>query len=74
MVWRGRCRSVGPQRVHGPLGIAGLSEANGIDMSGPVRLAEVDERMIRALMLKDYFRYLVLTVTGKGVGDRVRPA
>jgi O-antigen biosynthesis protein WbqP len=51
-----------------------LSEANGIDMSGPVRLAEVDERMIRALMLKDYFRYLVLTVTGKGVGDRVWPA
>jgi len=50
-----------------------LSEANGIDMSGPVRLAEVDERMIRALMLKDHFRYLVLTVTGKGVGDRVWP-
>ena len=55
-------------------GVTGFSEANGIDMSGPVRLAEVDERIIRTLTLKDYFRYLVLTVTGKGVGDRVWPA
>jgi len=30
--------------------------------------------MIRTLTLTDYFRYLLLTVTGKGAGDRVRPA
>ena len=54
-------------------GITGLAQVKGIDMSEPVRLAEVDERMIRTLTLKDYFRYLVLTVTGKGGGDRVRP-
>ena len=55
-----------------PPGITGLAQVNGIDMSEPARLAEVDERMIRTLTLKDYFRYLVLTVTGKGSGDRVR--
>ena len=55
-------------------GITGLAQVNGIDMSDPARLAEVDERMIRTLTLTDYFRYLVLTVTGRGAGDRVRPA
>jgi O-antigen biosynthesis protein WbqP len=53
-------------------GITGLAQVNGIDMSEPARLAEVDERMIRTLTLKDYFRYLVMTLTGKGSGDRVR--
>jgi O-antigen biosynthesis protein WbqP len=53
-------------------GITGLAQVNGIDMSEPARLAEVDERMIRTLTLKDYFRYLALTLTGKGSGDRVR--
>jgi O-antigen biosynthesis protein WbqP len=53
-------------------GITGLAQVNGIDMSEPARLAEVDERMIRTLTLTDYFRYLLLTVTGKGAGDRVR--
>ena len=53
-------------------GITGLAQVNGIDMSDPARLAEVDERMIRTLTLTDYFRYLLLTVTGKGGGDRVR--
>lgn len=53
-------------------GITGLAQVNGIDMSEAARLAEVDERMIRTLTLTDYFRYLVLTVTGKGSGDRVR--
>ena len=47
-------------------GITGLAQMNGIDMSEPARLAEVDERMIRTLTLTDYFRYLVLTVAGKG--------
>ena len=53
-------------------GITGLAQVNGIDMSDPARLAEVDERMIRTLTLTDYFRYLLLTATGKGAGDRVR--
>ena len=53
-------------------GITGLAQVNGIDMSEPARLAEMDERMIRTFTLKDYVRYLVLTVAGKGSGDRVR--
>jgi len=53
-------------------GITGLAQVNGIDMSDPVKLAEVDEQMMKTLTLKDYFRYLILTVTGKGSGDRVR--
>lgn len=53
-------------------GITGLAQINGIDMSDPERLAEVDERMMRTFALAAYFRYLVLTVVGKGSGDRVR--
>ncbi|MFP4080719.1 MAG: sugar transferase [Ectothiorhodospira sp.] len=53
-------------------GITGLAQVNGIDMSEPARLAEVDEQMIKHLTLRDYFRYLFLTATGKGAGDRVR--
>ncbi|MFO7955459.1 sugar transferase, partial [Thioalkalivibrio sp.] len=53
-------------------GITGLAQVNGIDMSDPERLAEVDAKMIGSLTLGGYFRYLVLTVTGKGSGDRVR--
>jgi lipopolysaccharide/colanic/teichoic acid biosynthesis glycosyltransferase len=53
-------------------GITGLAQVNGIDMSDPTRLAEVDEQMVGHLTLRDYFRYLFLTATGKGAGDRVR--
>ncbi|ADC72041.1 sugar transferase [Thioalkalivibrio sp. K90mix] len=53
-------------------GITGLAQVNGIDMSDPERLAEMDAKMIESLTLVSYFRYLVLTVTGKGSGDRVR--
>ncbi len=55
-------------------GITGLAQVNGIDMSDPERLAEMDSEMIGSLNLRDYFRYLVLTVTGKGSGDRIRPS
>ncbi len=55
-------------------GITGLAQVNGIDMSDPERLAKMDSEMIGSLNLRDYFRYLVLTVTGKGSGDRIRPS
>lgn len=55
-------------------GITGLAQVNGFDMSDPERLAEVDEQMVKHLTLRDYFRYLFLTATGKGSGDRVRPS
>lgn len=53
-------------------GITGLAQVQGIDMSTPALLAETDARMIRNLKVTDYFRYVVLTISGKGSGDRVR--
>lgn len=42
-------------------------------MSTPKLLAETDAQMLETLCLRDYFRYILLTVTGKGAGDRVMP-
>ena len=53
-------------------GITGLSQINEIDMSTPERLAEVDAQMIRGFSLGNYFKYLFLTIRGKGAGDRIR--
>jgi O-antigen biosynthesis protein WbqP len=52
-------------------GITGLAQVNTIDMSTPKLLAETDAKMIASLTLKDYFTYILQTVTGKGSGDRV---
>lgn len=52
-------------------GITGLAQVNEIDMSTPKLLAETDAKMIRSMSLKNYFRYILQTVTGKGSGDRV---
>ena len=53
-------------------GITGLAQINDIDMSTPQLLAETDARMLLSLTLRDYFRYIILTVLGRGAGDRVR--
>jgi len=53
-------------------GITGLAQIQGIDMSTPELLAKTDAQMLVSLGLVDYFRYIVLTVLGKGAGDRVR--
>jgi lipopolysaccharide/colanic/teichoic acid biosynthesis glycosyltransferase len=52
-------------------GITGLAQVNNIDMSDPPKLAKWDQRMIEDFTVKDYFKYLLLTVTGSGQGDRV---
>jgi O-antigen biosynthesis protein WbqP len=52
-------------------GITGLAQVNKIDMSTPTLLAETDQRMLQALSLNNYFKYIVMTVLGKGGGDRV---
>ena len=57
---------------HARPGITGLAQVNAIDMSTPELLAETDARMLASLGVKDYFRYILMTVTGKGSGDRVR--
>lgn len=52
-------------------GITGLAQVNEIDMSTPRLLAEVDQKMLENLTLGAYFKYILMTVAGKGAGDRV---
>lgn len=53
-------------------GITGLAQVSEIDMSTPQLLAETDQRMINTLNIKNYFSYIIQTVSGKGSGDRVK--
>lgn len=53
-------------------GITGLAQVNQIDMSTPELLAETDHQMIKTLTVRNYFKYIFMTVTGSGQGDRVR--
>ena len=53
-------------------GITGLAQIHKIDMSTPQLLAETDAKMIEHLNVWYYFKYIFLTVFGKGFGDRVR--
>lgn len=52
-------------------GITGLAQLNDIDMSTPVLLAETDAEMLQNLSLRAYFQYILMTMAGKGTGDRV---
>jgi len=53
-------------------GITGLAQVQGIDMSDPRRLAEVDATYMKKQNLMFDFLLIVRTVTGSGRGDRVR--
>lgn len=53
-------------------GITGLAQVSNIDMSTPKLLAETDARMLQNLDLSSYFKYIFMTVGGKGAGDRVK--
>ncbi|OED64584.1 lipid carrier--UDP-N-acetylgalactosaminyltransferase [Vibrio splendidus ZS-139] len=53
-------------------GVTGLAQVQNIDMSTPELLAKVDKQMIDSLTLKDYFKYILMTVTGSGSGDAVK--
>src|SRR5690554_1632146 len=52
-------------------GITGLAQVQGIDMSTPQLLAQTDAKMLASLSISNYFKYIFLTVSGKGLGDRV---
>jgi O-antigen biosynthesis protein WbqP len=54
-------------------GITGLAQVDGIDMSRPYLLAEVDARMLRELNLTSYCRYILRTIAGAGRGDGIQP-
>ena len=52
-------------------GITGLAQINKIDMSTPQLLAQTDSQMIQSFSIIKYFYYIIVTVLGKGSGDRV---
>ena len=52
-------------------GITGLAQVNNIDMSTPELLAKADAEMISTMSLGKYFKYIFLTIIGKGRGDRI---
>ncbi len=53
-------------------GITGLAQIHKIDMSTPQLLAETDANMIIQFNTFNYFKYIFLTLFGKGFGDRVK--
>ncbi|EGR0637478.1 sugar transferase [Vibrio vulnificus] len=53
-------------------GITGLAQVQNIDMSTPQLLAQTDRKMIDTLTIKNYFKYIIMTVTGSGSGDAVK--
>ena len=53
-------------------GVTGLAQVNEIDMSTPELLAKTDREMIDTLTIGNYFKYILMTVTGSGSGDRVK--
>lgn len=53
-------------------GITGLAQIQNIDMSTPALLAKTDKKMIDNLVLKNYFMYIFMTVTGSGSGDAIK--
>ena len=53
-------------------GITGLAQVNNIDMSTPKLLAETDARMLKEPTISNYFKYIFMTLAGKGTGDRVK--
>jgi O-antigen biosynthesis protein WbqP len=52
-------------------GITGLAQIQKIDMSTPQLLAQTDAQMIQGFSTIKYFKYIFLTVVGKGFGDRI---
>jgi O-antigen biosynthesis protein WbqP len=54
-------------------GITGLAQVHNIDMSTPILLAKTDKEMIDSLTITNYFKYIIMTVTGSGSGDAVKP-
>ena len=53
-------------------GITGLAQVKGIDMSNPNKLAKTDAYMISNFNQNKYFKYLFLTLFGRGIGDKIK--
>ncbi|MGB0430999.1 MAG: sugar transferase [Bacteroidia bacterium] len=52
-------------------GITGLAQTKNIDMSTPELLALTDAEMIKNWSIQSYFRYIFMTLSGKGQGDAI---
>ena len=57
---------------HARPGITGLAQVSDIDMSTPGLLAKTDAEMLKTLTTSNYFKYIFMTITGKGRGDRIQ--
>jgi O-antigen biosynthesis protein WbqP len=53
-------------------GVTGLAQVQNIDMSTPKLLAVTDKHMIDTLNIRNYFKYILMTVAGSGTGDAVK--
>ena len=53
-------------------GITGLAQIKKIDMSDPILLSKTDYMMMKRLTIYKYIYYLIMTLFGKGLGDRVK--
>lgn len=53
-------------------GVTGLAQVNGVDMSDPVRLAELDAVYLRTASTLLDLKLIFQTVRGRGQGDAVR--
>ena len=53
-------------------GITGMSQVNCIDMSTPELLAQTDAQMLKELNVINYFKFILITIVGKGSGDKVK--
>lgn len=53
-------------------GITGLAQIQGIDMSTPALLAEIDAQMLATINVRAYFHYIFSTLAGSGRGDRIQ--
>lgn len=53
-------------------GITGLAQVQNIDMSTPQLLAKVDKKMIDNMSVTNYFKYILMTISGRGRGDAVK--
>lgn len=53
-------------------GITGLAQIKKIDMSDPELLAQTDYAMIKNLTLLNYIKYILKTMMGSGMGDRIK--
>ena len=53
-------------------GVTGPAQVKNIDMSTPKKLAQEDSQMVGNLTLFSYLKYVLMTITGSGQGDKVR--